>query len=237
MQAMISPEHRNRLVENNKKISRLLEENEKILRECGYTPPISNFALNADEKIKFPAGYIRRVNFFDEKYHLKEIFPNKEVRHNVIYTLEVSDLINYLFNRINVWGPVSTILYKLAIVNIVSIIEAIVLEAANNICSQANCCGKVRVCATHFSREERSNVRKALEKLTEIKVIDFDREKLSRIQEIIDLRNRIHIRLANGNELKLSDFNLELYNEVIAFLQTIDEQVYKNAVPIYCREQ
>ena len=68
-----------------------------------------------------------------------------------------------------------------------------------------------------------------------MKVIDFDDDKLSRLQEIIDLRNRIHIRLTTGNELKLADFKLELYNEVIAFLQIIDDQVYQNAVPIYCR--
>ena len=68
-----------------------------------------------------------------------------------------------------------------------------------------------------------------------MKVIDFDDDKLSRLQEIIDLRNRIHIRLTTGNELKMADFNLELYNEVIAFLQIIDDQVYQNAVPIYCR--
>lgn len=232
---MISSEQRNKLVENNQKISQLLEENENILRECGYSPPVQNFALDAKEKIKFPSRYIRTVASFDKKYHLQEIFPDREVRHNVIYTLEVSDLINYLFNRIHIWGPVSTILYKLAIVNLVSVIEAIVLEAANNICNHACCCGKVKTCKNHFSKEQRNNARKALEKLVAMKVIDFDDDKLSRLQEIIDLRNRIHIRLTTGNELKLADFNLELYNEVIAFLQIIDDQVYQNAVPIYCR--
>lgn len=37
---MISSEQRNKLVENNQKISQLLEENENILRECGYSPPV-----------------------------------------------------------------------------------------------------------------------------------------------------------------------------------------------------
>src|SRR5699024_9042887 len=117
---------------------------------------------------------------------------------------------------------------------LVSVIEAIVLEAANNICNHTCCCSKVKTCKKHFSKEQRNNARKALEKLVAMKVIDFDDDKLSRLQEIIDLRNRIHIRLTTGNELKLADFNLKLYNEVIAFLQIIDDQVYQNAVPIYC---
>lgn len=49
---MISSEQRNKLVENNQKISQLLEENENILRECGYSPPVQNFALDAKEKKK-----------------------------------------------------------------------------------------------------------------------------------------------------------------------------------------
>lgn len=233
---MMSIDQRNKLLENNQRISQLLEENENILRACGYSPPAQNFAFDANEKIKFPSKYIRTVLSFEKKYHLQEIFPNREVRHNVIYALEVSDLINYLFNRVNIWGPVATILYKLAIVNLVSVIEAIVLEAANNICNHAHLCSKVKTCENHFSKEERNNVRKALKKLVAIGVLNFDNAQLLRLQQIIDLRNRIHIRLTTGNELKLADFNLDLYNEVVAFLQNIDLQIYNNAVPIYCLE-
>lgn len=55
-----------------------------------------------------------------------------------------------------------------------------------------------------------------------------------------DQRNKLlennQRRLTAGNELKLADFNLDLYNEVVAFLQNIDLQIYNNAVPIYCLE-
>lgn len=230
---MITPSQKEKLRTNNKKISELLEENENILRDAGYLPPLENYALEQSEKIRFPKGYIRTVGSFDHKYHLNHIFLKPEVQRNVIYALETSDLINYIFNRINIWGPVATILYKLAIVNIVSVIEALVLEAANNICNQPSCCNQTESCKYHFSKSERNNARKALEKLVEIGVLNFDSAALSRIQEIIDLRNRIHIRLTDGNELKLDDFNLSLYNEVIKILQSIDEQIYKNGVPLY----
>lgn len=230
---MISSAQQRKIAENNAKISELLEENEGILRDAGYNPPLKNFSLKQAEKIKFPSGYIRTVNAFNKKYHLDEIFPNRETRHNVTYALEVSDLINFIFNRINIWGSVSTILYKLSIVNLVSIMEAIILEAVNNICYQTCICTKTEMCLYHFTNAERNNARKALEKLVQIGIIDYTEEQLVRVQEIIDLRNRIHIRLTSGNEMKRADYHLALYNEVIGVLQSIDEQIYKKAVPLY----
>ena len=218
---------------NNKKISELLRENEKLLRQEGYNPPTNNFALAPEDRISFPSGYIRTVVQFNEKYHLKDIFPRRYSRHNVTYALEVSDLINYVFNRIHIWGAVEIVFYKLAIVNLVSVMEAIVLEAASNICSNAKVCKKTKTCPKHFNKNERANARLALEKLVLLDVLDFDQEKLVRVQDIIDLRNRIHIRLAPGNEMQLEDFNLQLYNEVISVLQDIDEQIYKKGVPLY----
>lgn len=226
-------ESRNKLVENNKKITELLNENEAILREAGYNPPMANYVLDRTEKIGFPPRYIRTVAAFNTKYHLQEICPTRTTRHNITYALEASDLINFIMNRMNIWGSVKTIFFKLAIVNFVSVIEAIVLEAANNICCNASSCGKTINCYYHFSKEERNNARKAIEKLALIGILDFDTEKISRVQEIIDLRNRIHIRLANGNEMNMDDFTLTLYNEVVALLQDIDEQIYKKAVPHY----
>jgi len=229
-------EKKNRIIENNKRISELLQENENILREAGYKPPRSNYALERSEKIMFPSGYIRTVVAFKDKYHLCEICPNRVTRQNITYALETSDLINYIVNRVNIWGAVETILFKLAIVNFVSVIEAIILEAANNICYNASRCGKTKSCQYHFSKEERNNARKAVEKLTYMGILDFDGDKLSHVQKIIDLRNRIHIRLTKGNEMNMEDFTLELYNEVVSLLQDIDEQIYEKAVPHYrCR--
>lgn len=233
---MLDPEIQQRIARNNEQISELLRENEVLLREAGYDPPLKNITLPQREQIQFPAGYIRTVAKFNEKYHLREIFPYRYSRHNVTYALEVSDLMNYMFNRINIWGAVETVFYKLAIVNLVSIMEAIILEAANNICRNASYCGKTKKCFNHFSKGERNNARLALQKLVLIDVLDYDEEKLSRVQEIIDLRNRIHIRLTKGSELQLDDFNLELYNEVVQLLQDVDEQIFRKGVPLYgCR--
>ena len=230
---MLAPNVQQKIADNNQKISELLRENEILLREAGYDPPVQNITLPQREQIQFPSGYIRTVAKFNEKYHLREIFPSRYSRHNVTYALEVSDLMNYMFNRINIWGAVETVFYKLAIVNLVSIMEAIILEAANNICRNASYCGKTKKCFKHFSKDERNNARLALQKLVMIDVLDYDEGQLTRIQEIIDLRNRIHIRLTKGSELQLDDFNLGLYNEVVRLLQDVDEQIFRKGVPLY----
>lgn len=227
------PETREKIKENNKKISDLLRENEELLREEGYDPPVNNFAFSSNDKIAFPSKYIRTVSAFNDKYHLYEIFPKRYARQNITYALEVSDLINYFFNRFNIWGAVETVFYKLAIVNLVSVMEAIILEAANNICSKAQYCKKTKTCYKHFNKDERNNARTALNKLVLLDVLDFDEEKLTRVQEVIDLRNRIHIRLTPGSEMQLEDFNLSLYNETISILQDIDEQIYSKGIKMY----
>lgn len=230
---MLTGDEERKFIENNKRITELLKENEMILRKSGYNPPLINYTLEQHEKIGVPSGYIRTVNAFNKKYHLQEICIEKTVRHNITYALETSDLLNFIINRINIWGSVEAIFFKLSIVNFVSVIEAILLEATNNICCDASNCGKTKNCELHFSKEERNYASKAVKKLAQIGILDYDNEKVSRVQEIIELRNRIHIRLAKGMEINLGDFTLELYNEVVELLQDIDEQIYNNAVPHY----
>ena len=230
---MLTGDEERKFIENNKKITELLKENEMILRRSGYNPPLTNYTLEQSEKIGVPSGYIRTVAAFNKKYHLQEICIKRTIRHNIIYALETSDLLNFIINRINIWGSVEAIFFKLSIVNFVSVIEAILLEATNNICCDASNCGETKKCKFHFSKEERNSARKAVEKLAQIGILDYGEEKIVRVKEIIDLRNRIHIRLAKGMEINLGDFNLDLYNEVVELLQDIDEQIYKNAVPHY----
>ena len=46
----LSEEMKNKIIENNRKITELLNDNENILREGGYNPPATNYALNRTEK-------------------------------------------------------------------------------------------------------------------------------------------------------------------------------------------
>ncbi len=54
---MLSSTDEERIIENNKQIQRLLEENERILQKSGYTPPVNNLVFRPSTT--FPRGYLR----------------------------------------------------------------------------------------------------------------------------------------------------------------------------------
>lgn len=123
-------------------------------------------------------------------------------------------------------------LYKSAIINLVSIFEALIFECANNICSPTDC-SAISKCEKHFSKTQRNNSFEALKRINGLHITDFDDEEMNRISEIISFRNRVHIRLAKENEFISSDFSLSLHNEIISFLQRLTENIYNKGVPLY----
>ena len=137
---------KDKIIKNNEQISELLRKNEELLREDGFDLPNENFVVGDWYKIKIPSGYIRNTTYFYEKYHLDSIVKEWQVKANIAYSFQLSDFYNYLFNRFNIWGSVVIIFYKNAIINLVSIFEALVLECANNICERPSECKKVNDC-------------------------------------------------------------------------------------------
>ena len=88
-------------------------------------------------------------------------------------------------------------------------------------------------CHLHFSNSDRNYVKNALDRLVELNLLHFNPQEVQHIKDVIDLRNRVHIRLTNGNELSNADFNRDIYNDAVNLLKTVDEQIYQYAVPLY----
>ena len=210
-----------------------MRENEDLLRGEGFDLPNENFVVGDWYKIKIPSGYIRNTTYFYEKYHLDDIVKKWQVKANISYSFQLSDFYNYLFNRFNLWGSVVIIFYKNAIINLVSIFEALILECANNICECPGECQKVAACEVHFSKGARNNSYAALVRMNDLGIISYNQEKMMRIKEIIELRNRVHIRLAEQSEFNSADFCLDLHNEVLTLIQELSEDIYKNGVKLY----
>lgn len=63
-----------KIKENNAQITRLLAENEELLRSAGFDPPAKNYALHNNARIKFPSNYIRTKDYFVKKYKLRYFF-------------------------------------------------------------------------------------------------------------------------------------------------------------------
>ena len=224
-----------KIIKNNERISELLRENEELLRREGLEPPNENFVVGDWYKIKIPSGYIRNTTYFYEKYHLDSIVKEWQVRANIAYSFQLSDFYNYLFNRFNIWGSVVVIFYKNAIINLVAIFEALIFECANNICECPSECQRVAACKVHFSKAQRNNSYEALTRMNELGILSYGEEKMARIKEIITLRNRVHIRLAEKSEFSSEDFCLNLHNEVITLIQELSEAIYNNGIKFYSR--
>ncbi|MDO4541906.1 MAG: hypothetical protein Q4C00_03620 [Bacillota bacterium] len=161
----MNEELQTKIIENNKKISELLRENEKIIRSVGYKPPVENYAIaNTKERINFPSGYIRVNEAFQRKYHLNDIVKEASTVKNLAYALQLSDFYNFVFNRFYVWGSLESMICKSAVINLVSIFEALIFECANNICSPSTCIS-IPSCERHFSKVQRNNSFEALKKI------------------------------------------------------------------------
>lgn len=222
-----------KLINNNEKITELLKENENLLIEAKYEPPKKNFALDNTERINIPSGYIRVSETFITKYHLNEIANDKGTGKNIAYSFQLSDFYNYMINRFYIWGSVKTMLCKSGIINLVAILEALILECANNICPNASSCGRTKNCNRHFNKSERNNCENALDKLIDYKVLSFSEDEVKRLKKIIDLRNRVHIRIAKENEFIDGSFDIDLYNETMKLLKRISKEIYLNGIEQY----
>lgn len=159
----------------------------------------------------------------------------RNVKNNISYSLQLSDFYNYLLNRVHIWGSVQTMLYKNDIINIVSIIEALILEATCNVRKYCVNCRNINKCRNHISKTEKDNMKAALKKLCNIGILNFSTNKVDEIYELVNLRNRVHIRLADNNEFLDSRFNLELHNNAILLLQEIAEELNTKVVPYYSK--
>lgn len=226
-------EKKTQYLENNKSISLLLAENENILRNAGYDPPCLNFSVNRGERINIPSGYIRKADDFRKKYHLSELVESNNTRKNICYALQLSDFYNFLISRFNIWGSIEPMLYKQAFINIVSIIEALILESSTRINRFCKQCKDIQECKNNISKKNRRNMKDAVEKLFELGILDLNEMEKNQLINLYDHRNKIHIRLSEQNEFLDQKYNMELYNEAIKMLQKVDDCLWKNAVPQY----
>lgn len=222
---------RNRLIENNKRISTLLEENEEILRNAGFKIPIENFAFDAERearlKIQIPKGYIRTKNYYMKEYGLYKICNNDEDRaSNIAYSLEASDFYNYVFNRIGIYGPILAMMYKQATINIVSIIEMFMRTYVDTLRQKCKNCPQCNGCQARIAKK--SHIKGHFQDQVGI----YARENLLtgissktylRICKLYEYRNGIHLSKSKENELTEDMHSQELYNEAIVYMKGINK--------------
>lgn len=230
---MLSSTDEERIIENNKQIQRLLEENERILQKSGYTPPVNNLVLDPQQRLQIPRGYLRTSGKFYFDYHLNEISDKKVVKDNISYALQLSDCYNYFITRFNIWGSVGALFQKQAFINIISIIEALIFESTHNLNKKCDSCIYIPSCTQRLNRNDRHNAKNAIQKLVSLNLLHLSPQDVSKLLYFIDLRNRIHIRLADGNEFLDAKFSIASFNDALRLLKLVRDDICKSIVPQY----
>lgn len=209
------------------KVSNAISELEGIIRQT-YDTPLENIDITTFKKIKLPKRYIRTVDFFYKEYNLRYIINDEIRRKNIVYALMQSDFYNYLINRLEIFATVQGLLYKMAIVNNVSIIEALIicslsqlhLFCLNNGDSKGDIiCTSNNKCGAYINKTSSLKFGRAIEIFNQ-HVID-DSGLFQDLHKLNDIRNNIHISLVDKSEFFIKDYNLKNYNLSIRTLNKL----------------
>ncbi len=227
----LSEYDRSRLIENNKKISNLLETNEEILKNAGFNIPRDNFAFDPDKeahlRIQIPKGYIRTKNYYMSEYGLYRICNGDEAKaSNIAYSLELSDFYNYILNRMGIYGPILAMMYKQATINIISIIEVFVKTYAETLRQKCMECPKRNDCRRMLSKKKhiKMHFNDLIDVYKQECLIDgISDGAYTRICELYVYRNSIHLSKSKDNELKEDMHSRKLYNEAIMYMKSIND--------------
>lgn len=209
--------------------SSALQEAEDLLRNAGFKVPEENVYINEKDKVKFPRKYIRTVQYFKDKYNLDQILQRSDITSNISYHLQLSDFLNYIINRFGIGLTVESMFYKLAMVNILSIIEALIYGAAKNLhskCSDGNeTCKHNTKCNYYISSPKKLNFNQIIDILTSKDILNLSSEQKDLLKNLKKLRDNVHIWNLEFNEYTKNNYNLSNYNASIKFLYYIGKSL------------
>ena len=220
------------IIENNASITRLLKYNEELLQKAASSES-KHISIKNEDRIRIPSGLIGTRFLFVEEGHLQELIPDRAIRSNIAYAMQLSDFYRYTLNRFYIWGSVETMLCKSAIINLVAIIETLVLESANCINDYCKQCPRIDKCDSNITKSDRYSMKTALRKLCDLRLLPISKEDEAFLNELFGYRDRIHIRLSESNEFTDDVFNRALHNKAAKYVKQVCDLLYENALPFY----
>jgi hypothetical protein len=168
-----------------------------------HTTPVQNIRPADYDLIGIPSGYIRFAGYFRNQFNLTKLIKDTNTVDNIAYALMQNDLNNYLIHRIGVFGIVKTLFYKSAIINIHSIIEAILYSSGESLHSFCRIgekiCKKSRTCPFYIKSVKGQKFNNVVQ-LMKIRIeVEFDIDSINFLKS---LRDNIHIQHIGFSEWK-----------------------------------
>lgn len=212
--------------ENSEIITNLLKENAKLAKYY-------NIDFDLVKKIRLPGGAIKNTRDTMENNHLYDIVIGEALRSNIAYSFQLLDYFNYIFCSFSFVGPIETMLYKHACIIAVTILEAMIVEAATNVHNYCLKCHKNKDCKNFITNNDKKSMKDAARKLSEMGVASFSKDVKLDLSYFYDDRNHIHISAAPINEHTLGEFDEDTYMELITLLNTVVNGLNSEVVPYY----
>ena len=187
---------------------------ELIRKETG----IDSGDLNRDnyDLIKMPQKYIRTREYFSQTFQLKDLIDDINLRDSICYALMQSDLHRYLIYRFNMYGIVQKIFIKTAIINLVSIIEAVLIGTlkklhgfcivTGTVCKYNSNCSTYIRSTTHIKSNQ-----VILTYREKIGTTNLDDDIYEIIEKLIGIRNKVHLSIIDVHEFGSKDYSFTNY--------------------------
>lgn len=212
----LSQETKSKIIENNYSISKLLLRNEEL-----YLSELSDmnrriYPVSDKDKIIIPNGYIRKKEDFIKLYNLDKITPNYKHQSNIAYLMQYSDLMHYINTRFYIYGQLSKVHYYYDIINLAAILEVILKELAEQYRNLCNKCKNKKNCENIISKDTIQDLKKLIQKLNMLKIININELCVGKLNDLIDLRNKIHLRLMSNTLYNTKNLTRNFYNECIS---------------------
>lgn len=221
----LSKEVENKIIENNHSISKLLERNEEL-----YLSELSDmdrrlFTIKDEDKILIPNGYIRKKEDFITSYGLANITSSYKHQSNIAYLMQYADLMHFIHSRFYIYGQISKVHYYYDIINLSAILEVILKELAQQYRDKCTKCKNKINCPNIISKETYSDLKKLISKLNELKIINLNNRSIEKLKNLIDLRNKIHLRLMADTLYNTTELSRDFYNDYMMQFKSLVKSI------------
>lgn len=222
-----------KIKDNFIKIGNLLQETENLLHTAGFNPPTTFPTFLDKEKIKFPIGYIRTTHNFKTRYRLSEYIEKPELKSSICYGLQGLDVFSYFINRFNISLSAGKIFLKLGMVNVFSIIEGLLYGAAMTLhshCLFANVelCKKNSNCPYYIKSMNSYKFESLIDAFVDKEILHTKPEGRRLISDFKKIRDKIHLKLVDENELSSDLYSIHNYNSMVLFLVYLKDNLAMN---------
>ncbi|MXV49457.1 hypothetical protein GS399_00615 [Pedobacter sp. HMF7647] len=208
-----------------------IKQLELIIKKHVNTPHV-NINPNSFNLVNIPDNYIRKRQYFTELFDLDVNVSDPNLRASIAYALMQNDLHTFVLYRINLFGIVKKLFVKQAIINLTSIIEALLiskLSALHAYCvRESGICKYNSSCPVYINSTRHIKGKQAINLFHER--LGLPEKFFDQINKLFDIRNNIHLSIIASHEYNLSDYSHDNFILGMKILAYLKENLKKTSV-------